>query len=235
MPTSTTATPSQTDKPFIPPDPDNIQITDADRRLIHDWFSSNDPITELSHLHQLTIMEIARWASRPEIAKILETLKRLHVERFALKATAAAYDALITLHFISTTEHPTNAQEIARRAATKLITLAFPRNTNLTPNTTTSATSSKPTTPAAATKAEAPAPTPEPATNLRTSTPSMPPAAPCPSVAVQLPTSQQDPNHATSPTPQLPPEMIIPTRDQPLQPRDQPVHRCNQGVLGPHQ
>ena len=113
-------------KPFIPPDPDSIKISSADQALIFDWFAGNDPITEIARTHNLSILELSRWAKRPDIAKILQTLKDLHDDRFKLKASVSAYDALTTLHFISATESPSSAQEISRRAAAKIISLAFP-------------------------------------------------------------------------------------------------------------
>ncbi len=88
-----------------------------DQELLFLWFTSDDAITAICRDHNMTLRQIAAWAKRPDIAETIATIRELHEDRAKLQLTLAAHDAILTLKFITTTEQPTNANEIARRAA----------------------------------------------------------------------------------------------------------------------
>jgi hypothetical protein len=92
-------------------------VAPDDNELLFLWFTSDDPITAICRDHKMGLRQIAAWAKRPDIADTIATIRELHEERAKLQLTLAAHDAILTLKFITTTEHPTNANEIARRAA----------------------------------------------------------------------------------------------------------------------
>jgi hypothetical protein len=108
-----TATPPLTPLPSLTPD---------DNELLFLWFTSDDALAAICSDHKMTLRQIAAWAKRPDIAETIATLRELHEERAKLQLTLAAHDAILTLKFITTTEHPTNANEIARRAAEGILT-----------------------------------------------------------------------------------------------------------------
>ena len=134
-----------------------------DQALLATWFDSTDPITEISRQHNISLRQIAAWAKRPDIAETITTLRELHEERAKLQLTLAAYDAIVTLKFITMTDRPNNTNEIARRAAEGILR----RCTFLDPKATKSPASSAATTPPtinpnAAVKDPVAAPPPEP-------------------------------------------------------------------------
>jgi hypothetical protein len=92
-------------------------VAPDDNELLFLWFTSDDPITAICRDHKMGLRQIAAWAKRPDIAETIATIRELHEERAKLQLTLAAHDAILTLKFITTTEQPTNANEIARRAA----------------------------------------------------------------------------------------------------------------------
>jgi hypothetical protein len=124
---------SQTTTPHI--DLHLATLSEADLALLTDWLESDHPLPELARRHGLSLLALAKWATRPDIAAALQALRSLHESRARLKATAAAPDAVETLSAIVATGNPTNAQEIVRRAAAGILRLAFPdRNSDKTRN-----------------------------------------------------------------------------------------------------
>jgi len=115
---------SQTTTPHI--DLHLAILSEGDLALLTDWLESDHPLPELARRHGLALLALAKWATRPDIAAALQALRSLHESRARLKATAAAPDAVETLSAIVATGNPTNAQEIARRAAAGILRLAFP-------------------------------------------------------------------------------------------------------------
>ncbi len=114
---------SQTTTPHI--DLHLATLSEADLALLTDWLESDHPLPELARRHGLSLLALAKWATRPDIAAALQALRSLHESRARLKATAAAPDAVETLSAIVATGNPTNAQEIVRRAAAGILRLAF--------------------------------------------------------------------------------------------------------------
>lgn len=105
------ATAGATPTPPLPP------VAPDDQLLLATWFDSTDPISEISRQHKLSLRQIAAWAKRPDIAEIITSVRELYEERAELQLTLAAHDAIVTLKFVTITERPSNAHEIARRAA----------------------------------------------------------------------------------------------------------------------
>jgi hypothetical protein len=168
---------SQTTTPHI--DLHLATLSEADLALLTDWLESDHPLPELARRHGLSLLALAQWATRPDIAAALQALRSLHESRARLKATAAAPDAVETLSAIVATGNPTNAQEIVRRAAAGILRLAFPdRPVNQTSNKTTPSLPRQPTHNAPATEPGSPQPpaaTPPAATDQhhRASTPAI--------------------------------------------------------------
>ena len=92
-------------------------ISPEDASLLAAWIDSGDPITKIAGDHGLSIVEIALWARRPDIAEVIATIQDQYEARARLQAIKAASDALLTLNVIAAASNPTQSQEIARRAA----------------------------------------------------------------------------------------------------------------------
>lgn len=162
----TTASPAPTHPltPLSPPAPD-------DQVLLAAWFEYLDPITEISRQHNLALRQIAAWARRPDIAEIIATLRELHEERAKLQLILAAQDAIVTLKFITLTEHPNNTNEIARRAAEGILR----RCPHLNPKGSRVATTNPPPTPTPSPASPPPSPPPPPPPPRSPSQPTTPP------------------------------------------------------------
>lgn len=92
-------------------------ISPEDASLLAAWLDSDDPITKIASDHGLSIVEIALWARRADIAEVIATIQAQYEARARLQATKGASDALLTLSVIAAASNPTQSQEIARRAA----------------------------------------------------------------------------------------------------------------------
>ena len=144
---------------------DHAPLADSDQALLADWFESSESLTEITSRHGVSLLALAQWATRPDIAAMIQTLRHLHETRAQLQATIAAKEAIATLHAIAATDRPTNAQEIARRAAAGILKIAFPdrRKSTTSENPTSKAHSSQsPATAAQPSTAPAAAPNPAP-------------------------------------------------------------------------
>ena len=144
---------------------DHAPLADSDQALLADWFESSESLTEIAARHGVSLLALAQWATRPDIAAMIQTLRHLHETRAQLQATIAAKEAIATLHAIAATDRPTNAQEIARRAAAGILKIAFPdrRKSTTSENPTSKAHSSQsPGTAAQPSTAPAAAPNPAP-------------------------------------------------------------------------
>ncbi len=201
--------------PLTPPS----RLAPDDDELLFLWFTSDDALTAICRDHNMTLRQIAAWAKRPDIAETIATLRQLHEERAKLQLTLAAHDAILTLKFITTTEQPTNANEIARRAAEGILSRCHhlrPKGARVvvkpppapTPPTTpipsapTTATTEAPTQPS-----EAPSPIPRP----------IPPAIPrAIEVGSSGPTSMSLPSHPPHhAAPQgRPPPILVPLSER---------------------
>jgi hypothetical protein len=176
--------------PLTPPS----RLAPDDDELLFLWFTSDDALTAICRDHNMTLRQIAAWAKRPDIAETIATLRELHEERAKLQLTLAAHDAILTLKFITTTEQPTNANEIARRAAEGILS----RCHHLRPK-------------GARVVVKHP-PAPTPSTPPTTPTPSAPttPSTPSTPTTPTTPTTQSptQPSEAPSPIPRVIPRAI---------------------------
>lgn len=144
---------------------DHAPLADSNQALLADWFESSESLTEITARHGVSLLALAQWATRPDIAAMIQTLRHLHETRAQHQATVAAKEAIATLHAIAATDRPTNAQEIARRAAAGILKIAFPdrRKSTTRENPTSKAHSSQsPGTAAQPSTAPAAAPNPAP-------------------------------------------------------------------------
>jgi hypothetical protein len=192
--------------PLTPPS----RLAPDDDELLFLWFTSDDALTAICRDHNMTLRQIAAWAKRPDIAETIATLRELHEERAKLQLTLAAHDAILTLKFITTTEQPTNANEIARRAAEGILSRCHhlrpkgarvvvkhpPAPTPSTPPTT--PTPSAPTTPS----------TPTTPTTPTTQSPTQPSEAPKHSSPISGPTASSITRAITRPIPRVIPRAI---------------------------
>ncbi len=98
-------------------------ITAADEALITDWLEGSVPLTELCTRHNISLMALAIWSTRPDIVALMDSLREMHEARIKSQVALAAADALETLHKIAATPEPSLAQEISRRAAASILRL----------------------------------------------------------------------------------------------------------------
>lgn len=153
------AAPPNTPQPQATPITTRANITSADEALLTDWLDGSTPLTDLCKRHNITLLELAAWSRRPDIAELIQTLRTMHEARIKSQVAIAADDALKALLKIALTNEPSPNQEIARRAAASILrldaTLTQPRralpdtnSTHHTPTSNTPAPTSRRTTPA---------------------------------------------------------------------------------------